>query len=127
MESYGFLLLLAITLTIAVATSGVIAYIFERPVAQIMGRLVADEIAYAWSRYLRFAIIVVGVTGGVRLWQMEQYIDEVALSTERWVLEIYRTVIGSMQSIAWMLLVFFVFALIAYVILRAFELRRASS
>lgn len=33
-------------------------------------------------------------------------------------LEIYRTVIEALQSIAWMLLVFFVFALIAYVIVR---------
>jgi hypothetical protein len=32
-----------------------------------------------------------------------------------------------MQSAAWLLLVFFVFALIAYVILRGFELRRKSN
>jgi hypothetical protein len=34
---------------------------------------------------------------------------------------------GTLQGVAWMLLVFFIFALIAYVIVRAFELKRKSS
>jgi hypothetical protein len=43
------------------------------------------------------------------------------------VLEIYRTLIGTLQGNAWLLLVFFVAALIAYVIVRGFELRRAQT
>lgn len=39
-------------------------------------------------------------------------------------LEVYRTVIGTLQSLAWMLLVFFGFALIAYVVVRGLQLRR---
>ena len=46
------------------------------------------------------------------------------LSGERWILEIYRTLIASLQSIAWMYLLVFIVALIAYVIVRGFELRR---
>jgi len=38
---------------------------------------------------------------------------------------VYRTVIGTASGVAWMLLVFFVFALIAYVIVRVFESRKA--
>jgi phage shock protein PspC (stress-responsive transcriptional regulator) len=45
----------------------------------------------------------------------------VQLTTERWTLEIYRTLIGSLQSIATVLLIFFVFTLIAYVVLRIFS------
>ena len=45
------------------------------------------------------------------------------LTFERWVLEIYRTVIETLQGIAWMLLVFFVFALVAYVVVRVAELK----
>ena len=48
----------------------------------------------------------------------------IAMTTERWVLEVYRTIIETLQGIAWMLLVFFIFALIAYVIVRGFELRQ---
>ena len=46
------------------------------------------------------------------------------VTRDRWILEVYRTVIGTLQGLAWMLLVFFVFALIAYVIVRASEAKR---
>jgi hypothetical protein len=38
-------------------------------------------------------------------------------------LECYRTAIETLQGIVWMLLVFFVFAMIAYVIVRIAELK----
>jgi len=66
----------------------------------------------------------------VRVWDLEKYItprpeetDIIVLNAEGWVLEVYRTGIGTLQSVAWMLLVFFVFALIAYVIVRGMEAR----
>ena len=48
----------------------------------------------------------------------------VTLNRERWILEIYRTIISTLQGVAWVLLVFFVFALIAYVIVRIYEVRQ---
>jgi hypothetical protein len=46
--------------------------------------------------------------------------DEPALmlNLDSWVLEVYRTVIATLQSTAWMLLVFFAVALFAYIIVR---------
>ena len=82
---------------------------------------------------MKFAILVVGVSAGVRIGELEKYItpwrwDEkaqiVPLTGERWVLEVYRTIIESLQGIAWMLLVFFVAALMAYVVVRLGELKR---
>jgi len=52
-------------------------------------------------------------------------VGPLVLTGERWMLEIYRTLLETLQSIAWMLLIFFVFALIAYVVVRAFELKHA--
>lgn len=128
------LALLPATLAIAIAVSFVVARLFRQPIAAILRRLVSDELGSAWQRYVTFAIYVVGVSGGVRVWQLEKYVnprgkDEppIVLNADRWTLEIYRTVIETLQSIAWMLLVFFVAALVAYVILRGFELRRAAS
>jgi len=75
------------------------------------------------------AIYVVGISSGVRIWSLENYITPrsnttpVELTRDRWVLEVYRTIIESLQGLAWVLLVFFVVALIAFVIVRAFELR----
>jgi hypothetical protein len=93
-------------------------------------RIIADEISAAWSKYMKFAILVVGVSAGVQLRDLEKYVNSALGSREaapvgfdRWVFELYRAAIETLQGIAWMLLVFFVFALIAYVIVRIGEMR----
>jgi hypothetical protein len=55
----------------------------------------------------------------------EPYRKIIELTPARWVLEIYETIIGTLQSDAILLLVFFVFALIAVVMVRIFETRTA--
>jgi len=128
-----FVLLLVITFLTAAVVSFIVVSTFTKPIAAILDRIISDEIAAAWLKYIRFAIYVVGISGGVRIRALQRYItpDEtgetpVELTAERWVLELYRTVIEALQAIAWMLLVFFIFALIAYVIVKAFESRRTS-
>lgn len=128
-----FIVLLVVTFVIAVVASYLIVRVFRRSISAILDRLVGEDISGAWWRYLTFAIYVVGISGGVRVWDLEKYITPrpeeaaaIVLNAERWTLEIYRTIIGTFQSIAWMLLVFFVFALVAYVIVRGLEARRAT-
>ncbi|MCA0375442.1 MAG: hypothetical protein LCH84_07225 [Gemmatimonadetes bacterium] len=127
-----FITLLAATLAIATLTSVLVARFFSKPIASILSRIVAPELAGAWTQFLRFAIYVVGISGGVRIYELEAYVRPAAeqftppaLTTNRWVLEVYRTIVGSLQATAWMLLVFFVVALIAYVIVTALERRHA--
>ena len=131
-----FMTLLLVTFIIALVVSLGVSKAFANPVDSIINRIVADEISSAWTRYLRFAIMVVGVSSGVRIHQLERYItpmvrdgqnEILVLNSDRWVLEIYRTVIGSLAGIAWMLLVFFIFALIAFVIVRMSELRHGNN
>ena len=124
-----FITLLVVTFMIALAVSALIARSFATPVRRILSHIVSDDITFAWSKYIWFAILVVGISTGVRTWELERYItsmdpermDVLVLTRDRWVLEVYRTVIGSMKGIAWLLLVFFVVSLIAYVILRVGE------
>ena len=125
-----FLILLLATFLIAVVTSTLAASLFSRPVKKILDRLVSEELGATWKRYILFAIYVVGISGGVRAWDLERYITPranevapIALNYDRWVLEVYKTVIGALQSVAWTLLIFFLFALLAYVVMRGFELR----
>lgn len=126
-----FLTLLVVTFVIALGVSAIVIHMFSASILKILQRIVADELANAWHQYIKFAAYVVGVSGGVRIYQLEQYINAphkdvevLALTTQAWTLEIYRTVIGTLQSLAWMLLLVFIFALIAFVIVRAFELKR---
>ena len=130
-----FITLLAVTLIIAFVVSTFVVLIFSHPINKILARIISDEISTAWLKYLKFAIYVTGISSGVRIWDLEKYITKpmhegaeiVQLTAERWTFEVYRTIISTLQGVAWMLLVFFVFALIAYVIVRAFELKRTSS
>ena len=120
-----FVTLLVVTFLISFAVSTIVARFFREPLDKILSRIIADDISKAWSKYLIFAIYVTGISSGVRVWALEKYISEsTTLTGQRWIFEVYRTVIETLQGIAWMLLVFFVFALIAYVIVRAFELKR---
>ena len=124
-----FIALLAVTFLISLAVSAIVARLFAKPIDDILKRIINDAISSAWAQYLKFAIYVVGISSGVRVWSLENYVNPQAtvpalvLTENRWVLEVYRTIIESLQGLAWVLLVFFVVALIAFVIVRAFELR----
>ena len=126
-----FFTLLIVTFLLALAVSFGVVRLFDRPVNRILEKIVGEELSGAWARYIKFAAYVVGVSGGVRIRELERYIsapdkDEeiLVLNAERWTLEVYRTIIETLQGIAWMLLVVFVVALVAYVLSRAFALRR---
>ena len=128
-----FVRLLIVTFLVALAMSTFVALLFSRPINKILKRVVAEDLAPSWRRYILFAIYVVGIAGGVHLWDMEKYVDPdkegkiIQLTPDRWIIEIYKCIIGSLEGIAWMLLIFFLFALVAYVIERGFEMKRSAS
>lgn len=126
-----FITLLLVTFLIAILVSFVVVKFFDKPLEGILKRLIEESISYAWQKYLKFAIYVVGISSGVRVWELEKYLTPqnyegaqiIELTYERWILEVYRTIIETLQGVAWLLLVFFIFALIAYVMTRASENR----
>jgi hypothetical protein len=129
-----FFTLLFVTFVLAAAVAFGVVRLFDKPIDAIFRRIVRDDISRAWHRYITFAAFVVGISGGVRIHQLERYTSAphkdkeiLILTSERWTLEIYRTIIETLQSVAWMYLVVFIFALIAFVIVRGFELKRGIS
>lgn len=132
-----FFVLLLLTLGVALATSLLIVFLFRKPIRQILDRIIGEDIASGWHRFLLFAIFVVGVSSGVQIWKLEQYvhperyapreggvIPPLALDGPSLGLEIYRTIIQTLQGVAWALLVFFVVALIAFAIIRRGETKQ---
>ena len=130
-----FLTLLLVTFLISVLVSFVVVRLFTSPIGRILKRIIADEISEAWVKYITFGLYVVGISTGVRINQLERYItrppvedaEVISLTFERWVLEVYRTVISALQGLAGVLLIFFIVALIAFVIIQTVELRRAKA
>ena len=126
-----FLQLLFVSFGLAAVVSVLVVLVFFKPVRAVLQRIVGEEIHTAWTRYVKFAVVVVGISGGVRLWELGRYItpDEktgkvLELTSDRWILEIYSTIVGALQADTWMLLVFFLFALLAFVVVKGFELKR---
>lgn len=121
-----FITLLGVTFVISLVVSFLVVLLFSKPLDKILAKIISDEISSAWAKYLKYAVYVVGISTGVRIWQLKQYIEPpagekaqvITLDMNHWVLEVYQTIIGTLQGIAWLLLVFFVFAMIAYVIVR---------
>ena len=81
---------------------------------------------------LTFALFVVGISSGVNIWKLEQFIQPASpdekiteLTAEYWGLEIYRTIIHTLGGLAWALLLFFVVALIAFVLVKRGEMKAA--
>ena len=126
-----FITMLVVSFLISFLVVLLVTRMFKNSMLSILNRIVSPDLSQAWLRYLSFATIVVGVSGGVRIWELEKYItgktvddEPIILNLDRWVLEVYRTIIGTLQSAAWILFIFFIFSLIAYVIIRVFELRK---
>ena len=116
-----FLLLLVVTLVIAAFIAGLVIFFFRKPIDKIFARIIGDELASAWRKFLTFALFVVGLSSGVQVGRLEQFIrPETAefkrpvLTGEYWGLEIYRTIIDTLGGMAWALLISFVVALIAF-------------
>ena len=131
-----FVILLLVTFVIAFLVSFIVVRVFSSSIDKILTRIITDDISSAWAKYLKFAIYVVGISSGVRVWELKNYITPpvingeakiIELTSDRWILEVYGTIIGTLQGIAWVLLVFFIFALIAYVIVKIFESRKKAN
>lgn len=125
-----FLLLLVVTLGIAIVVSAIVVRFFRNPMDKIFMRIIGEEVAEAWRKFLTFALFVVGISSGVQIWNLERFVMPVpedqlrpVLTPEYWGLEIYRTIMGTLGGMAWALLVFFVVALVAFVIVKRGESR----
>lgn len=130
-----FYALLIVTLAVSLATSIAVVRFFDPTIRKTLQRIIGEELTDAWRKYLSFAIVVVGVSGGGRLWELEKYLPNPASSSkegaqmlltgERWFLEIYRTLIETLRSISWLLLLFFLAAMVAYVVMRVLDQRQS--
>lgn len=109
-----------------------VIYIFSNSIQSILARIINDPIHLAWLKYIKFAGMVVGISSGVHTYNIEKYINPdmldkkqviVKLTTERFVLEVYSTIVDTLQGLSWMFLIFFVVSLLAYVFVKRSEIK----
>ena len=56
-----FITLLLVTFAISIGVATAVVRLFRSALAVILARLVTEELAFAWHRYMEFAIYVVGL------------------------------------------------------------------
>lgn len=112
---------------LAAGISCLIAWLFRIPVESLLKYLVERDVAEAWTKYIFFLLLVVGVASGTRIRLLEEYLAAASwnqtaiqsqMTQEFWVLEMYRTLIGSVEGIAWMLVLLALLGGGAYFFLR---------
>jgi hypothetical protein len=127
-----FVALFAASFVLALALSVTVAWISREAIDSILRRFVADRAVRAgFEKYIRFAIVVVGISGGTRVRVLQEYLAAsdlnkeamaAQLTQEFWALEIYRAIVGTLEAIAALLLVCIFLALIAPVVVRMLKL-----
>ena len=127
-----FILLLTVSLLVAIIVTTIVVLFFRKHVDKILGRIIQDEISTAWGKFITFALYVIGISSGVNVWRLEKIIVpegegiiKPVLNAEYWGLTIYRTIIDTLGGMAWALFLFFVVALIAFVIVKKKEVKQA--
>ena len=122
-----FVVLFLVSFLLAFAVSSGVAWAGKEPIEGILHHFFSPNVTAAMSKYLRLAVVLVGVSSGARIRILEEYIaaspaNKVemtdALTQEFWVVELYRTTITTLEGILWLLLLFSLVVFAAYWIMR---------
>jgi hypothetical protein len=132
-----FVALFVASFALALALSITVAWISREAIDSILRRFVTDfAVRTGFEKYIRFAIVVVGISGGTRVRVLQEFLAAsdlnkaamaAQLTQEFWVMEIYRTILGTLEGIATLLLVCIFLALIAPVVVRMLKLEPAKT
>src|ERR1700738_4401371 len=122
-----FVVLFLVTFLLAFAISSGVAWAGKEPIEGILHHFFTVNVTAAMSKYLRLAIVLVGVSSGARIRVLEEYMGASvankirmtdALTQEFWVVELYRTSIATLEGILWLLLLFSLVVFMAFWIMR---------
>jgi hypothetical protein len=128
-----FVVLFLVTFLLAFAISSGVAWAGKEPIEGILHHFFTVNVTAAMSKYLRLAIVLVGVSSGARIRVLEEYIAASAgnkiemtnaLTQEFWVVEPYRTTITTLEGILWLLLLFSLMVFGAFWLMRKAKLKQ---
>jgi hypothetical protein len=125
-----FVVLFFVTFLVAFGISSGVAWAGKEPIEGILHHFFSLNVTAAMSKYLRLAMVLIGVSSGARIRILEEYINASAanklqmtdaLTQEFWVVELYRTAITTVEGILWLLLLFSLVVLAAFWTMRKSE------
>lgn len=114
-----FITLLVVNLTISLAVCLATTFIFRKKFTDYLRKQWTEEGASIWIKYMSYLLCIIGVSVGTRVWDVERYLvngKTSELTQEQMALEMYKTLMATLQICALMIFVFLIFAWVASLI-----------
>ena len=122
---------------ISFVTAGLVSFfvasVCETPLAILMRRIIQNETSHTFTRYVRYATYLVGISYGATVNPLSselkaQILESISIRNVpnfpewwMWLIWIPTVIMQSLTAIASMYLVFFIFGLIAYITVKVRE------
>lgn len=119
-----FVVFLAVNFLVALLISLGIVLLFYRPALNFLKRHFHEESLILWVRLIMIGIVVFAIGLGTRVWDLEELIaptGHFGLTRDQVALEIYNTIVATMQVTAFLLFVLLAIVGIAVAIKRKSE------
>lgn len=121
-------MILTFTFAAAVAIAACVVLLFSESIDMALVRVVPAELVSAWRRYVKFALFTVTFAGGMRLTELAEFIAMRApagppLTAAQSLLEILKTLKGSLIAASVTLLAFFAATLAMYAAILLYQMR----
>ncbi|MFC3067910.1 hypothetical protein [Phenylobacterium soli] len=93
-----FPVLLAATFLASLLVCAMTVVLFLPPIRRILEGRLSPQATMLWTRSLLFAVCVVGVAVGARIWDLQRYLSAPEITTDQLSLEVYKTVIATGEA-----------------------------
>lgn len=123
--------ILAFSFAAAIVIAASVALFFSRPIDEALGRVIPPEMGSAWRQYVKFALFVTTFAGGMRVSELSSFVAvrtaaSPPLTAGQGLMEVLKSITGSLTAAAIALLVFFTAALVIDASRRVYQSRRFS-
>ncbi len=126
------IIILTYSFAAALAISACVVLFFSKSIDEAVALVIPREMSPAWSGYAKFALFTVTFAGGMRLRQLAEFVmmrasaGQAPISAGQGLLEILKTITGSLIAASGILLAFFGVALAVYASARFYQSHRAA-
>lgn len=125
-------MVLAYSFAASIAIAACVLYFFSGSIDEALRRVLPAEMTQAWSRYVKFALFVVTFTGGMRLNELARFLAArlpagPPLAAAQSLLEVFKSIAGSLMAASAMLLVIFAATLAIHAARRLYQTRAAEA
>jgi hypothetical protein len=126
-------MLIVVFLSAILVSAGVVVA-FSVPIDGALSQVLSPEMASPWSRFVKFALFVASLTGGLRLHEITALsalgpsaAGNISVTLSECLIEVFKTVTGCLGMSAWTLLAFFCATLAAYAVVEGYEHYKSES